>query len=107
MRSHDQQMLNALTECASACHYCSVSCLREEDIGMMAECIRLDMDCAQICELTAAFLSRESDHTRHLLKECAEICQKCAEECARHAHLDHCKECAEACRKCAHMCSNY
>src|ERR1044072_7232347 len=107
MRTHDQQLLDALTECTRACHHCCVSCLREEDVTMMAECIRLDMDCAQICELTAAFLSRESGHTRHLFKECAEIWQQRAEECANHAHLDHCKECAEACRKCANLCGSY
>ena len=72
---------------------------------MMAACIKLDMDCAQICEITAAFISRGSDHAEHLKKECAEICRKCAEECGKHSHHEHCRECAEACRKCAEACS--
>lgn len=107
MRIQDHKLLNALHECSRACYHCSVSCLREKDVKMMTECIRLDMDCAQICDVTAAFICRESRHAHHLLKECAEICHKCAEECGKHAHLEHCKECAEACRNCAALCETY
>jgi hypothetical protein len=28
----------------------------------------------------------------------------CAEECEKHAHMDHCRKCAEACRHCAEVC---
>lgn len=107
MKAKDQQLLAVLAECAAACNHCSTSCLQEKDIAMMAECIRRDLDCAQICAVTFAFVSRESDHARHLLKECEEICKKCAEECGKHAHFDHCKECAEACHKCAQACAEY
>ena len=104
MKTQDKELLTALAECADACNYCSTACLEEKDVAMMAGCIKLDMDCAQICTLTAAFISRGSDHARHVLKECAEICRKCAEECGKHADMEHCKRCAEACRKCAEAC---
>lgn len=104
MRTRNKELLNALAECADACNHCSTACLQEEDVAMMAACIKLDMDCAQMCTLTAAFISRGSDHARHVMKECAEICRKCAEECGRHADMEHCKRCAEACRKCADAC---
>jgi hypothetical protein len=101
----NQQLLTALAECAAACNMCSTACLEEKNVTMMAGCIKLDMDCAQICATTAAFVARGSEHAKHLLKECAEICSLCATECEKHAsHADHCKQCADACRRCAEAC---
>jgi hypothetical protein len=34
---------------ADTCDSCSSACVREDDVTMMAECIRLDLDCAAIC----------------------------------------------------------
>jgi len=99
----NKEIIGLLNECAAACNHCSTACLDEKDVHMMANCIKLDIDCAQICSLTANFISRGSEHGVHLLKECAEICNKCAEECSKHK-LDHCQACAEACRKCAVAC---
>jgi hypothetical protein len=104
MKSTSSQLIATLAECADACNACSTACLTEKDVAKMADCIKLDMDCAQICQVTAAFISRNSAHAGHLMKECAEICTKCAEECSKHADMDHCKRCAEACRKCADVC---
>lgn len=98
-------LLQLLGECAAACDHCATACLGEENVKMMARCIALDMDCAQICSLTAAFVARGSEHAAHLLAECAEICAACARECENHADRhDHCRECAEACRKCEEAC---
>jgi hypothetical protein len=73
---------------------------------MLARCIQLDNDCKGICFLTADFVARGSEHADHLLKECAEICNACAEECEKHAHhMEHCKSCAQACRECAEVCN--
>lgn len=105
MKNQNSQLLATLAECAAACNNCSTACLDEKDPKMMANCIKLDMDCAQICEVTAAFISRGSAHAKHLMKECAEICKQCADECSKHDH-DHCRICAEACKKCAEACSN-
>ena len=72
---------------------------------MMVHCISLDRDCADICALLARFVARGSEHAPHLLKECAEICKACGDECEQHAaHMAHCKECAEACRRCEQAC---
>jgi hypothetical protein len=104
MKNKHSQLISLLGECADACNRCSTACLEEQDVKMMKECIRLDMDCAQICQLTAAFISRGSDHAGHLIKECAEICSKCAKECAKHKDMEHCAICAELCKKCAEAC---
>ena len=70
---------------------------------MMARCIQLDMDCAQICRLAAALMSRGSQFAEDLCRVCAEVCEACADECSQHEH-DHCQRCAEACRRCAEEC---
>ena len=102
---NNQQLIEMLNNCVASCNYCTASCLNEDDVKMMVECIRLDMDCAEICRTTANLLARGSEHGSHLLQECAEICSKCASECEKHApQMAHCKACAEACRKCEDAC---
>ena len=72
---------------------------------MMALCIKLDRDCADLCGLAARLMARGSSLAGELCALCAKICQACGDECAKHP-LDHCQKCAEACRKCAEECSN-
>ena len=99
----NETLIKKLTECATECNRCLASCLEEEDVSMMARCIELDLDCAEICNLTSAFLSRDSESTATLLPICAEICRACADECSKH-DADHCLRCAQICNDCAKMC---
>lgn len=101
----NQSLITALLNCATECHHCATACLDEQDVKMLSNCIKLDIDCAAICSLTAGFMARGSAHANHILAECAEICNACAEECEKHLHMQHCKDCAEACRKCAEACT--
>ena len=106
--SHEknQGLIDALNNCAAACNHCATACLDEQDVKMLARCIKLDRDCADLCQLVASFVARGSEHAEHLMAECAELCEACAEECEKHtAHgMQHCRECAEACRRCAEHC---
>ena len=105
MHAQNQSLLDALNACIASCEHCATACLSEQDVKMMARCIQLDRDCADICALTARFVARGSEHAAHLLKECTEICKACGDECEKHgAHMAHCKECAEACRRCEQAC---
>ena len=104
--SYNRELIQKLAECAAACENCMDSCLSEENIGMMVRCIRLDRDCAKICQLTASFITSHSEHAMHVIKECIEICEQCAAECEKHDH-NHCQECARACRECAEACKSY
>ena len=97
---------HVLIKCITACETCMTMCLQEDDVKMMVGCIQLDRDCADICTLTARFVARNSAHARHVMKECIEICRKCAEECGKHDH-DHCQHCAEICRECADACTEW
>ena len=100
---HHQSCVDACNACADACDHCLTACLDEEHVGMLADCIRHDADCAAICRLAAGFMSRGSIHAAEVCALCAHICERCAEECEKHDH-DHCKACADACRKCAAEC---
>lgn len=95
------QLLEALHECMTACNHCYDACLKEEHD--MSECIRLDIECANICSFLEQAISRGTPYLSDLARLCAKICRDCAEECSRHDH-EHCQKCAEACRKCAEAC---
>ena len=95
--------IDACNTCAIACNYCAGSCLQEQDVQMMAKCISLDMDCAQMCALATAAMARDSEHAQAICSLCADLCQSCAQECAKH-DMEHCKECAKACVQCAKEC---
>ena len=95
--------IEACYSCAAACDFCAASCLQEEDVKMMARCIAMDMDCAQICRLAASYMARGSENAKAICQQCADICQACGDECVNH-QMDHCQECAAACHRCADEC---
>jgi len=96
-------LIQALLDCALACEHCASSCLKEEDINMMIDCIKLDRDCADICTQAARLLQRDSVIAHQYLLLCEEICRLCAAECGKHDH-EHCRQCAIACEECADAC---
>lgn len=102
-------LADEVTTCAQTCLACADACLSEEDVSELAQCIRLDTDCADVCEALGRLLPRliepNKDVIRGMIELCAMACDRCAEECERHAerHM-HCSLCAEACRRCAEQC---
>jgi hypothetical protein len=98
-----QDLIQKLLDCAFACENCATACLQEEDVKMMAPCIRLDRDCADICLQAAQLLQRQSDIALQYLLLCEEICRMCNAECSKHQH-NHCQICAQACLACAEAC---
>ncbi len=100
----NKQVMEALAKCAAECNHCATACLDEKDVSMLARCIRLDMDCAHICALTAGFIARGSEYAKQLLPVCAAVCEECARECDTHSQMEHCARCAQACRDCAEAC---
>lgn len=100
------ELINTLAHCQSMCNHCFNACLGEEDVHMMAKCIKLDKDCSDICGSAISFVSSDSSLAKGILKICAEACQSCADECKKHQVL-HCQECAKACQKCADACKTF
>ena len=80
-------------------------------VADLRQCIRLNLDCADVCAATGRMLSRQTgtnvETTRALLEACRAACKACAEECESHAQMhEHCKVCAEACRRCEQACAD-
>lgn len=96
-------LLQSLIKCIAACEACADGCLEEQDANRMAQCIRTDRDCADICTLTARYVARNSPHLPGVLQQCIIICRACEEECRQH-DMDHCRACAAACAECLAVC---
>jgi hypothetical protein len=98
-----------LFECAQVCEACADACLAEHQIEPLVHCIRLDLDCADICGTTARVLSRQTAPDLGViamqLEVCARTAQACAEECEHHAaEHAHCQICAIACNAAVDAC---
>jgi hypothetical protein len=109
---------SALVRCIEACFDCAQSraacadaCLGEDDPKSLARCIRLNLDCADMCDATGRVLSRltafEPRMARAALGACAEACRVCGDECEQHGQhgMEHCRMCSEACRRCERACN--
>jgi hypothetical protein len=78
-------------------------------VAELRKCIRLDLDCADICDVTGRVLTRQTEYdaptSKRQLESCMEACRTCAAECERHAEEHkHCRICAENCRECEDAC---
>jgi hypothetical protein len=100
MENGNQNFIKALNDCSAECNQCYNADLNEEDIKMMAHCIRMCRNCSEICVLTASWIASGAEMAQELKALCKKMCEACADECEKHQH-EHCKRCAEACRKCA------
>jgi hypothetical protein len=103
--------IQACFDCAQSCTACADACLGEQDLQMLVRCIRLNLDCADVCGTTGRLLSRQTEADWEVLRlqlnACAAACQVCGVECEKHAeHHEHCKVCAEACRRCEQACNS-
>ena len=101
--------IDALSDCAQACTADVDADLSEQDLTDMVLCIRLCLECTDICTATVGVISRpalyDADVIRPLLEACAASCKSCGDECERHAPMHrHCRVCAEACRRCEQAC---
>lgn len=103
IKNEYQDCLDACLACMEACNFCFNACLNENDVKMMATCIRLDRECGDVCSLAATAIQSDSPFKEEICKLCAEICAACGEECSKHTH-EHCQMCADACFRCAEAC---
>jgi hypothetical protein len=101
--------LKACLECEQACTICADACLGEQAVSNLRQCIRLDLDCADLCAATARLVARQATPDAQLwrltLEACAQACRACAAECGRHeARMAHCRVCRETCERCEKAC---
>jgi hypothetical protein len=110
----DREVLAACIEacvaCAQTCESCADADLAESDVTELRKCIRLDLDCADICIATSRVLTRQTEYDASLaraqVEACRRVCAACAEECEHHAEMhEHCRICAGECRRCESECA--
>ena len=105
-------LINCLEECyacAQTCTVCADACIAEEMVAQLRQCIRLTLDCADLCLAAGSLASRRTGGNEQVLiaalQACGTACTTCAGECEKHAEMhEHCRICAEACRRCAAAC---
>ncbi|MGJ4899761.1 four-helix bundle copper-binding protein [Bradyrhizobium oligotrophicum] len=95
--------------CAQICTSCADACLGENSVARLTQCIRLNLDCADVCNVTGRLATRrtgsDQEMISRMLEACAAACRLCAEECDKHAKMHaHCRICAESCRRCMNAC---
>jgi len=103
------ECVDACFECVGACTACADACLGEDQVKDLTRCIRLNLDCADICEATGRVLTRQAypdwGLLRCQLEACARACDVSGAECRRHARThQHCEICAESCSRCEEEC---
>lgn len=105
------ECIQACFECAQTCSACADACLSGEMVDDLTKCIRINLDCVDICVAAGKILSRDAGQnaeiTRAVLRACRTVCKACADACGRHASMrSHCQICAEACRRCEQACTD-
>lgn len=103
---NNQQLINKLSACIAECLHCADACLDESDVKKMVPCIRLDRECAAVCEAGLKSVVQKSNLTKEIISLCEKACSACADECEKH-EAQHCKDCAKACRECEEACRSY
>jgi hypothetical protein len=105
MMSHEKYAaaVRACAGCAISCDHCAIASLRSDDVNSMSRCVSLAIDCAQLCRVAGALMTRDSPFVDAICQVCADACDVCSAECARRPE-SHCRECAQQCRRCAEAC---
>ena len=101
--------ISACVECADACNSCADACLGEDMVQSLVKCIRINLDCADICQVTSRLLARQTETNPQLLRaqlqSCAVSCRVCFEECEAHSEMhQHCRICRSVCQNCEKIC---
>lgn len=101
----DMQMcIQNCIQCSQVCEHMVQHCLTKGGAHASPEHIRLLQDCAEICQLSAHFMIRDSNFHMRTCQTCAEICSACAEDCQRLGDDEMMKMCADVCSRCAETC---
>lgn len=73
-RQKVQECVEARFECAHACTACAGACLSDDMVAELTECIRSNLDCADICDVTGRVLSRHTGYEANLTRAVLEAC---------------------------------
>ncbi len=94
-------------ECHALCTQTIAQCLKLGGSHAAHDHIQLFIDCAQMCMITADYLTRESVIHDRVCRVCADACRLCAESCEKVASGNQLlKQCANMCRRCSESCAS-
>ena len=104
------ECVEACVICATTCTACADACLAEKEVTHLLDCIRTNLDCAEICQATGNMLVRQTGSVWQQLYRQVETCQLacnvCGPVCESHADMhEHCRICADVCRDCVRACT--
>lgn len=99
MKACIEQCLKCSTVCADTTHYCL------EMGGAHAEIAHVTalLDCAEICQTNANFMSRGSASHKETCRTCAQVCRACEKSCRDLGGAEMIR-CADECARCAESC---
>jgi len=98
-----QEAIAALQSCHATCHSMALTyCLEKGGEHGRPQHLRLMLDCAAFCALTADALGRKSQFHNAIAALCAQICRTCGEDCEKLGGME---DCVRACRDCAARCT--
>lgn len=102
-----QGMRECIEECTGCHNICTETvqhCLSLGGEHASPEHIKTLLDCAQICQTSADFLTRGSEFHTSTCAVCAEVCRACESECRKMGNDELMKKCADTCASCAESC---
>lgn len=103
-RPEMQQCIQNCLDCHRICVETAAHCLQVGGTHAEASHITTLLDCAEICQTSANFMLRGSMFHGRTCGVCADVCERCAQECALMTDDAQMQACAEACRRCAESC---
>lgn len=101
-----KDLIFTIQNCESTCEEMSTYLKKKHLIDERTRQARLIRDCADICGLTAKYISRKSYFSKNIAGLCAYICEICAHECMKYPDPMS-QSCAQICMHCAKECKAY
>lgn len=99
-------LVKVIQDCEAMCECMTTYVAKSPDFCMRVKQLRLLRDCADICGLTAKYIARCSIFAKDIACLCAQICEVCGHECAKHPDHES-QHCAHVCLHCAKECRNF
>jgi hypothetical protein len=61
-------------DCIASCTACADDCLSERDMSELVRCVRLDLDCSDVCEATVRVVSRQTMPDLGVIRTTVQAC---------------------------------
>jgi hypothetical protein len=66
--------IDEMYACAQACTSCADGCLAEQRVLELRQCIRLNLDCADVCAATATLATRRTGSDEEVVRKMLDAC---------------------------------